>query len=234
MDFFGGDSDHLTLLNMYNQWMFTRQRDSAAQKLFLRENNLSRIVLDMITATRRQLLSHLIDIKFVKSEEKNSASEVYDTCLLKAVLVAALYPNIIQSIPDSPERPKKYQLISMSGEHIKIHPCSVFKNATKFWPPYLLYLEKVKTNYIFIRDATLVDPILLVLFGGEVFADGKKLFMENGWIRIVCSNAQLVLSLKMELDNLLSEKLNNPTFLLNKNRFFNAIKNVISSNGQKA
>jgi HrpA-like RNA helicase len=234
IDFLGGDSDHLTLLNMYDQWMLARQRDSGTQKAFLRENHLSRIVLDMITATRRQLLDYLIDSKFVKAREQNDASKVYDTYLLKAVLVAALYPNIIQSIPDNPERPKKYQLTSMTGEQIKIHPCSVFKNTTKFWPPFILYLEKIKTNDIFIRDVTLVDPIQLVLFGGEVLIDGKKILMESSWIRISCSNAQLLLFLKMELDNLIMQKLKNPIVNLNKNRFFKAIKNIISSNGQKA
>ncbi len=234
MDFFGGDSDHLTLLNMYDQWMLARQSDSGTQKSFLRENHLSRVVLDMITATRRQLLEYLIDSKFVKSREQNNAGEVYDTYLLKAVLVAALYPNIIQSIPDNPERPKKYQLTSMTGEQIKIHPCSVFKNTTKCWPPFILYLEKLKTNNIFIRDVTLVDPIQLVLFGGEVVIDGKKMLMENSWIRISCSNAQLIQSLKTELESLILQKLKNPILNLNKNRFFKAIKNIISSNGQKA
>ena len=233
LDFFGGDSDHITLLNMYNQWMISYQKDPGSQKAFLKENLLSRPVLDMITATRKQLLQYLIDIQFIKSGDIKKGSLVTDNLLIKSVLVAALYPNIIQSIPDNPEKPKKYQLFSASGEKIRIHPSSVFKNSTKFWPPFVLYLEKVKTNHIFIRDATLIDPIALVLFGGEVFTNGKKIIMENGWIRITSPNAQLLLTLRKELDTILSQKLENPLLNLNKVKLFTAIKNLVSSGAQK-
>jgi len=97
--------------------------------------------------------------------------------LLRALLVAALYPQIV-SVEMPP--PKKGGG-KVSAESIKfmareegsnvpvavaLHPSCVASKQVQFDSPYLIYHERVKTTRVYLRDATPVSPCALLLFGG--------------------------------------------------------------------
>jgi hypothetical protein len=84
--------------------------------------------------------------------------------LLCALLVAALYPQIV-----SVEMPQQKPGKKVSAESIKflareegsstpvavaLHPSCVASKQTKFNSPYLIYHERVKTTRVYLRDAT--------------------------------------------------------------------------------
>lgn len=95
-------SDHLTILNAFNQWSELRHtKGQRAVQSFLRENFLGRITLFQMDDLRKQFHSLLIDIgflpKYFRLKDKNHVANAnsHNIGLIKAVLSAGLYPNII-------------------------------------------------------------------------------------------------------------------------------------------
>lgn len=95
-----------------------------------------------------------------------------------------------------------------------IHPISVnFDPSTTFPSPYLLYFEKVKTTKVYIRDATMMTPYPLLLFGGELVVKHEQMVIQmDEWIEFASMGkvAVLIKQLRQELDRLLIEKIEEP------------------------
>ena len=51
---------------------------------------------------------------------------------------------------------------------LTVHPCSVIWKEKALESRYLIYHEMVKTTKIYVRDATPVSPLMLLLFGGKL------------------------------------------------------------------
>ncbi|XP_044519206.1 putative ATP-dependent RNA helicase DHX57 [Gracilinanus agilis] len=163
-------------------------------------------------------------------EEANSNAE--NTKLISAILCAALYPNVVQV--KTPEgkfqktstgavkmQPKVEELkfVTKNDDYVHIHPSSVNYQTRHFESPYLVYHEKIKTSRVFIRDCSMVSVYPLLLFGGgQVNVKLKKgefiVSLDDGWIRFAASShqvAELVKELRCELDQLLQDKIKNPS-----------------------
>ncbi|XP_027628805.1 putative ATP-dependent RNA helicase DHX57 [Tupaia chinensis] len=163
-------------------------------------------------------------------EEANSNAE--NPKLISAMLCAALYPNVVQV--KSPEgkfqktstgavrmQPKSAELkfVTKNDGYVHIHPSSVNYQVRHFDSPYLLYHEKIKTSRVFIRDCSMVSVYPLVLFGGgQVNVQLQRgefvVSLDDGWIRFVAAShqvAELVKELRCELDQLLQDKIKNPS-----------------------
>ncbi|KAM5292053.1 putative ATP-dependent RNA helicase DHX57 isoform 2-T2 [Ctenodactylus gundi] len=163
-------------------------------------------------------------------EEANSNAE--NPKLISAMLCAALYPNVVQV--KTPEgkfqktstgavrmQPKSAELkfITKNDGYVHIHPSSVNYQVRHFDSPYLLYHEKIKTSRVFIRDCSMVSVYPLVLFGGgQVNVQLQRgefvVSLDDGWIRFVAAShqvAELVKELRCELDQLLQDKIKNPS-----------------------
>ncbi|XP_074944556.1 putative ATP-dependent RNA helicase DHX57 isoform X1 [Phalacrocorax aristotelis] len=163
-------------------------------------------------------------------EEANSNAE--NIKLISAMLCAALYPNVVQV--KKPEgkyqktstgavkmQPKAEELkfITKSDGYVHIHPSSVNYQTRHFESPYLVYHEKIKTSRVFIRDCSMVSVYPLVLLGGgQVHMQLQKgefvISLDDGWIRFVAAShqvAELVKELRCELDQLLQDKIKNPS-----------------------
>ncbi|XP_060083551.1 putative ATP-dependent RNA helicase DHX57 [Ylistrum balloti] len=151
--------------------------------------------------------------------------------IVAAILVGALYPNVVQVLtPEAkfsmssmgaiPKLPRADELrFKTKGDgYIHIHPSSVNFQVNHYESPYLVYHEKVKTSRIYIRDCTMVSIYPLLLFGGgSINVDLEKgnfiLSVDDGWIRFMANThqvAELVKELRLELDQLLSDKIQNP------------------------
>ena len=136
--------------------------------------------------------------------------------VVKAVICAGLYPNVVRVEPKKPtvQQPQQsqqgYKLTTKKGGEVFIHPSSTLFNVDlsgeaqlkqkmlgmqqtavkqdgaglvvtaitttnadrtgkgKAVEKWLVYHEKVKTSKLYIRDATLISPFALLLFGGKI------------------------------------------------------------------
>uniref|UniRef100_A0A665WCW9 Putative ATP-dependent RNA helicase DHX57 n=1 Tax=Echeneis naucrates TaxID=173247 RepID=A0A665WCW9_ECHNA len=152
--------------------------------------------------------------------------------LMSAMLCAALYPNVVQV--RSPQgnykmtskgamkmQPKANELRFMTKNDgcVHVHPSSVNYMVRHYSSPYLVYHEKVKTSRVFIRDCSMVSVYPLVLFGGgqvnvELHKGEFVISLDDGWIRFAAAShqvAELVKELRWELDQLLEDKIRNPS-----------------------
>ncbi|XP_052007005.1 putative ATP-dependent RNA helicase DHX57 [Xyrauchen texanus] len=155
-----------------------------------------------------------------------------NTKLMSAMLCAALYPNVVQV--RSPQgkykltckgamkmQPKAEELrfMTKSDGAVHIHPSSVNFSVRHYDSPYLVYHEKVKTSRVFIRDCSMVCVYPMVLFGGgQVSVELQRgefiISLDDGWIKFAAAShevAELVKELRWELDQLLEEKIKNPS-----------------------
>eukprot|EP00041_Stephanoeca_diplocostata_P021833 m.515906 g.515906 ORF g.515906 m.515906 type:complete len:168 (+) comp21924_c0_seq10:65-568(+) len=116
----------------------------------------------------------------------NSNENAANTELVKAVLVAGLYPNIVKIEMPPPQatrggrkgskaapKPPKLKTRKLWESHapeeaVQIHPSSVLYSCTTFSQPFLTFHEKVKTSAVYVRDGTVVSPFALLLFGGDI------------------------------------------------------------------
>ncbi|NWX18054.1 DEXH1 helicase, partial [Aegotheles bennettii] len=118
-------------------------------------------------------------------------------------------------------QPKAEELkfVTKSDGYVHIHPSSVNYQTRHFASPYLVYHEKIKTSRVFIRDCSMVSVYPLVLLGGgQVHMQLQKgefvISLDDGWIRFVAAShqvAELVKELRCELDQLLQDKIKNPS-----------------------
>eukprot|EP00124_Ichthyophonus_hoferi_P003819 Ihof_evm1s359 gene=Ihof_evmTU1s359 len=209
MTFAISKSDHLTCLKAYEGWRSAHKEGRGAEREYLEENFLSRQTLMQIHDLKKQYMDALVSIGFVdKTRVKASRTQTSITSdiqahassvrILKAVLCAGLYPNVIRV-----EHPKDtYQAVGSGNflvdpnakdikmfdknrERLFIHPASINFTTKRFEDGFLVYHSKVKTSKIFVRDTTMVGPYALLLFGGEVGVDHEhqKVTVDN-WIRL--------------------------------------------------
>jgi len=246
------NSDYLTMLNAYNSWIKAKEQGQHKAYLFCQENFLSVKSLQMLSSLKQQYVELLSGIGFIRpgirlrdveragrkgsdgvaeitGVEGNVNSKNWK--LMSGILVAALYPNIVQVLtPDT-----RYQQSSggavvraPTAEEIKfktkpdgfvsIHPSSVNFNQRSFHSPYLVYHEKVKTTKVYIRDCSMVTVYPLLLFGGgsisiELYQGNFILSVDDGWIKFLAASppaAQMMRQLRGELDQLLEDKISQP------------------------
>ncbi|XP_041352034.1 putative ATP-dependent RNA helicase DHX57 [Gigantopelta aegis] len=252
LEFALGNSDHLTVLNAYMGWINARKRSSQEGFHFCRENFLSVKSLQMLSSLKQQFVELISDIGFVKEGItlrdvervardgtdgviNATGSEANANCnnwkLLSAVLVGALYPNVVQIL--TPEtrysqssagavmrapKPQEMKFKTKLDGYVFIHPSSVNFQVRHYESPYLVYHEKVKTSKVYIRDCTMVSVYPLLLFGSGVISIDLEhgdfvLSIDDGWIRFLVKSheiAELVKELKGELDQLLADKISQP------------------------
>ena len=147
--------------------------------------------------------------------------------LLKALLVAALFPQMV--IVDDGESGggkrgggggmtlKARAENGEKQEDMALHPsCITGKAKGALSSKYLVYHERVKTTRVYIRDATPVSPYALILFGGgrmETETSGSDSVLRlDGWLGFKCPRKDhlLVMELREVLDGILKHKVENP------------------------
>ncbi|XP_060531487.1 putative ATP-dependent RNA helicase DHX57 [Cylas formicarius] len=156
--------------------------------------------------------------------------------LLSSILCAALYPNIVKVLTPSKtfiqsavgavvkENNAKDLKYATAQETVFMHPSSVNYVVKSFPSPYLVYQEKVKTSKIFFRDCTMVPIVPLVLFSGDLDIAVQKgdtfLTLEEGWILFQVEEhkvAEMLKMIRIELYNLLEEKIKDPLLNITHN-----------------
>lgn len=208
--------DHIAVLLAFNEWRELRQRDGREAKAFLRDNFLSYIALSNIIQLKKQLEKYMKDIGFGKVKPRgNSHTDESDLHLIRAVIAAGLYPNIV--IAPRSFSGKTAGEVAFRGQkngEIYLHPSTIAFTAKELGSRYGCYHEIMKTSKIYIRDCTAVSKFAILLFGGSltVYQTHGVAAVDN-WLkfRVSAKPATLVKYLRSSMENLLLEKIMDPS-----------------------
>jgi HrpA-like RNA helicase len=226
-------SDHLTILNAFGQWkeLKNKKKGNRGVSAFLKENFLGRLTLHQMEDLRNQFAKLLRDIGFLPSsfQLKNTTqtganANSQNTGLIKAVLCAGLYPNILtapRSLVSKPGIAKKKgdkkvgecAFQSHRKGEVYLHPSTIAFAQSELDSRYCCYHEIVKTSKTYARDTTTVSPFALLLFGGKL-----KVYQTHGvctvdeWLkfRLDAKPATLVKYLRGQMERILLLKIVNP------------------------
>jgi hypothetical protein len=117
-----------------------------------------------------------------------------DPRILRALLVAGLYPNIARIQPGakpgaSPkltcraseeEEPARGKGAVSKESSCQLHPCSVAHGRAALPARWGVFLEQVKSTGVYLRDITPVTPFAMLLFGGELVVKEGSVVVD-GW-----------------------------------------------------
>lgn len=221
-------SDHLTAVRAYDEWRSTKKK---ARHSWAREHFVSTQALAAVDLARTQFADHLKDLGFIQDKRRAlaesarlsaSEAECADTvALLKAILCAGLYPNVMRAANlqrpsnDIPfERPVRRDRDDDSHEPCYLHPSCLDFDASVLDSRYLVFQAIVRTSKVYVRDATTVHPLPLVLFGGAltvhhevgaISVDGQLHFRADP------KTATLIKLLRSEMELAMLNKIKDPT-----------------------
>lgn len=224
------DSDHLTILTAFNEWKdIRRKKGERSAQAFLRDNFLSSMTLFQMEELRKQYSKLLVDIGFLpggfhlkgkgrgktESPAGGSNANASNLALVKAVLCAGLYPNIIVAprplVDGSSKREAgEYAFQSRNKGEVYLHPCTISFTSKKLASRYCCFHEIVRTRKTYVRDTSCVSPFALVLFGGalEVYHE-EGVATVDGWLkfRSTAKPATLVKHLRAQMERMLLRKI---------------------------
>jgi ATP-dependent RNA helicase DHX57 len=227
-----GKSDLLLYLKAYDRWTSVRASGGGykSELDFCDTHFMSRKTLLAIFDSRRQLENALQDAGFTRGGGSNENST--NLRVIKAVVCAALYPNVVRIDPPGTRyrevaagavaqehKARELVLKSKSGERVFLHPESVNFDEGDYEHRWLAYFSKVRTSRVFIRDSTMVSPFAILLFGGgiEVRHTDEQLVVDDWAVfKSPARVAVLVRELRRNLDGLLMRKFENPSLDVHK------------------
>ncbi|KAM0873348.1 hypothetical protein ACQ4PT_038144 [Festuca glaucescens] len=145
--------------------------------------------------------------------------------VIKSVISAGLYPNVAATVEGvdpgalggrkpsdvlfGKERPRWYD----GRREVHIHPSSVNHSLKSMQYPFLVFLEKVETSRVFLRDTSVISPYSLLLFGGSMVIQHQAgVVVIDGWLRLTAAAQTAVLfkQLRITLDAVLKELTRKP------------------------
>ncbi|CAH9121887.1 unnamed protein product [Cuscuta epithymum] len=145
--------------------------------------------------------------------------------ILKAILCAGLYPNVaatedgvatslLGSIKQyTGQKPKSQSMWFDGKREVHIHPSSINSTSKALQYPFLVFLEKVETNKVFLRDTTIISPYSILLFGGSISVQHQGgTITVDGWLKVraAAQTAVLFKELQLTLRHILKELIQNP------------------------
>nr|GEW45937.1 reverse transcriptase domain-containing protein [Tanacetum cinerariifolium] len=93
---------------------------------------------------------------------------------------------------------------------VHIHPTSVNSSTKTFQHPFLVFLEKVETTKVFLRDTTITSPYSILLFGGSMNIQHQTgLVIIDGWLKMAAP-AQTALDVGMSKTDRISDRTGKP------------------------
>ena len=240
-------SDHLTLLRAFDGWRNAKSRGE--EWSFCRRYFLSNTTLRMIDEMRKQFFELLIGIGFMSEMRGSSKSSrrrwqkhllngphnanASNLSLIRSVICAGLYPNILRIMPTKKEG-EEPKIKAKDGE-VFIHPVSVNFQEKRFNSRKLLvYMEKVKSSKVYIRDCSVISPYSVLLFGGSVkYYSSDKVVCVDGWLPFLTDRrvAAVMKVLRNELNELLERKIQRPNEDLTEasKKVMNAVSHLLWS-----
>jgi ATP-dependent RNA helicase DHX36 len=204
-------SDHLTLLAAYRAWRREAATASRSREhRWCHQHFLSLNTLRMIEATKNQFLRLLASIQFCRLNRDGTVAHEFNANadeprVVLGALTAGLYPNVARVDGES--------LMTSTGTAV-LHPTSVVSGGhVKFASRWLVFFAKLKTRQVYIRDASMVDPLVVVLFGGHVHVQPDQAHITvDQWIKLRAPPgvATVVRELRLAIERVLLDKIRDP------------------------
>ncbi|KAL3627873.1 hypothetical protein CASFOL_028288 [Castilleja foliolosa] len=156
-----------------------------------------------------QYSSHSVVVKLIAGEEADNKR--FGFCIpISAILCAGLYPNVATiEGGSSGARP----VWNDGKREVHIHPSSVNSGQNTFKYPFLVFLEKVETTKVYLRDTTIVSPYSILLFGGSINVQHQTgLVIVDNWLKMAApaQTAVLFKELRFTLHSILKELIRKP------------------------
>ncbi|XP_061655818.1 3'-5' RNA helicase YTHDC2 isoform X1 [Phyllopteryx taeniolatus] len=167
-------SDHMTLLRVFQAWQ--KSRTDGWERPFCEKNFLSNATMEMILGMRTQVLGQLRATGFVRvhgdSDIRNVNINSENWAVVKAALVAGMYPNLLHINPEA------NRLSSNKEKKVNFHPASTLnlyqnkeesssKLSQALPTDWLIYDEMSRGHGIAsVRCCTLVTPVTVAIFAG--------------------------------------------------------------------
>lgn len=218
-------SDQLKVCNVYNAWEALKSSGRRAQEDFCNLHFLSSSALSSMALFKKQTRAFLVELNYISKNQESSNNEV-NLNLVKAAIVAGLYPNIANvvmptqlfeqtsygTVPVLPQ-PSNIKFFTKDEGRVFIHPSSSLFSKRNYNDSIVIYGIKVATSKIFLRDCTAVKPLALILMGGklEMIHEGNTLLVDNLRFKAFPRITMLIEGLRKLLDGLLDRKIMDPT-----------------------
>ncbi|XP_056622648.1 ATP-dependent DNA/RNA helicase DHX36 [Triplophysa dalaica] len=212
-------SDHITVVNAFWGWEDAKEQGGRSEREYCWDNFLSANTLQMLQNMKGQFAAHLLAAGFVNCKDPKDPSSNINSeneKLIKAVIVAGLYPKVAKIRPSNNSKRLMPPKVSTKADgKVCIHPKSVNAEETQFNYTWLIYHLKMRTTSIFLYDCTEVSPFSLLFFGGDISIQKDKdqeTIAVDEWIvfQSPARIAHLVKDLRKELDVLLEDKIKKP------------------------
>ena len=160
--FFVHDSDHLTLLTVYQQWVANGRRDGWCVKHFLHPKALRRA---------QEIRNQITDI--MKSNDMPLISCGYDLDLVRECICSGYYHQ-------AAKRKGLGEYVNLrTSVSVQLHPTSALYNSGDP-PDYVVYHELILTSKEYMSCVTAVDPHWLADLGGVFYSVKEKGFNAQG------------------------------------------------------
>uniref|UniRef100_A0A8C5WX77 ATP-dependent RNA helicase DHX30 n=1 Tax=Laticauda laticaudata TaxID=8630 RepID=A0A8C5WX77_LATLA len=180
-------SDHLAFVRAVAGWEdILRRRDSRARDDYLQDYSLYAPSLRFINGLVKQFSENLYEAYLVPTPSDcllpssvcNQYSEEEE--LVKGVLMAGLYPNLIQVRQGKVTRqgkfkPNSYTYRTKAGT-VLLHKSTINRESSKLYSRWLTYFMAVKSNGgVFVRDSSQVHPLaVLLMTDTDVYMRGSR------------------------------------------------------------
>lgn len=163
--FYIHDSDHLTLLNVYKQWLKNHESSNWCSKRFINYRLLVK-VRDVVDQLKHIMKTHKYRVSSCDDEN------VIRKCICKSYFhQAAMLKNL-----------KEYQNLR-TGMPCHLHPTSALFNAGSL-PKYIIYHELVMTTKEYMHCATAVQAEWLADLGPMFYSLRRSVYEEDKRSRI--------------------------------------------------
>lgn len=197
-------SDHLAFVRIFQAWKEALRRSSVPMDEFLQDNVLSGSSLRFIRGLVSQFSNNAHEASLVSNPKDcmddgalcNQLSSQEE--LVKGVLLAGLYPKLIQvrrgQVTRGKFRPNSV-LYKTKGGPVFLHKTTVNRDIHHFPSPWLTYFQAVKSNgAVFVRDSSMVNPLAVLLM-----TDSSVNCIDNGEKMVLSLSASDLL--KVESDS---------------------------------
>ncbi|XP_043922003.1 ATP-dependent RNA helicase DHX30 [Protopterus annectens] len=218
-------SDHIAFTRALRGWKkMCKEGDSVSREQYLKENMLYGPSLRFLNGLIQQFSENVYDAFLVPHPADCTRSSALcnqnngEEELVKGVLLAGLYPNLIQVRRGKVTKQGKFKANSLAYRtkqgSVLLHKLTVNRDEETFPSRWLTYFTAVKSNgIVFVRDTSMVHPLAVLLMPNADLiqrADGCNMilsFANSDLVRVQCnsSTARLICDFRMVLHQMVDD-----------------------------
>ncbi|XP_062619292.1 ATP-dependent RNA helicase A-like isoform X2 [Saccostrea cucullata] len=209
-------SDHVALLNAFNQWEDARGGGEQNEMYFCDQKSLSMQTLRMTYEAKRQLCDILINVGFPEEcltpQVFNFTGPDRNLDMMISLLCMGLYPNVCY-------HKEKRKVLTTESRAALVHKSSVncSNKDVKFPSPFFVFGEKIRTRAVSCKQMSMVSPLQLLMFAARnVMLEEGNITLDK-WINLKMDYeaAAKIVALRPALEALIVRSTNNPEGIQN-------------------